>query len=87
LITISTEMGITAIIGLVGCISFLFKLLINSKNQELKSLTDAKNETIREKDETIRWLKDELRISLRTTERATTAAETATVVAKKAIEP
>ncbi len=73
MIQISTEMGIATIVALAGCITFLFRQVMLSKD-----------ETIRAKDETISWLRDQVNTSLRTTERATVASEKATDIAKEA---
>jgi len=94
LVTLSTESVLAGLGALIGCITFLFKMLQSAQQREIQSINNgcallvkAKDETIQEKDETIAWLKQELRLALRTTERATTAAETATTVAKNASEP
>lgn len=77
MITISTESVLAGLAALIGCITFLFKLLQNSHTREIQTLTTACDDRLKEKDNTILWLKEELRTSLKTTERATVAAETA----------
>ncbi len=84
--TISNEQLLIGLGALIGCITFLFKMLQSSQAREIKTLRESCEERVREKDATIDWLKEQVRTSLRTTERATTAAETATGVAKKATD-
>lgn len=84
MIQISTESVLAGLGALIACITFLFRALQSSQSRELKTLSESCDQRIKEKDATIEWLKNQIQTSLRTTERAATAAETATVVAKKA---
>jgi len=61
---VSTATGISMVLGLVGCITFLFKMLISSKDEIIKA-----------KDEQINWFKSQLETAMRTNERAVGASE------------
>lgn len=84
--TITSEQIIAIALGLIGCISFLFRLLIKSMESAHQQTVSAMNEVIKTKDEAIGWYRDELRQALRTNERATSAAEKATTVAQKVVD-
>lgn len=84
--TLSPEQIVAIALGLIGCISLLFRLLIKSMDSAHQQTVAAMNEVIKTKDEAITWYRDELRQALRTNERATSMAETAANVAQKAIE-
>lgn len=77
MIQVSTESVLAALGALIGCITFLFKMLQSAQQREVATLRQSKDETIAEKDKTIAWLKEEIQLSLRTTERSVTAAEVA----------